>query len=51
MSVNDFPIKVFRSPLVNKNFYLEKYWPRVGKAGINLIKPKEKELKGFEEKR
>lgn len=38
------------APFVNKRFYPEKYWPRIVKAGIKVIKPTEKELKDFEEK-
>ena len=38
------------APFVNKKFYPEKYWPRIVKAGITVIKPTEKELKDFEEK-
>ena len=38
------------APVLNKQFYPEKYWPRVEKAGVKTFKPSEKELKDFEEK-
>jgi TRAP-type C4-dicarboxylate transport system substrate-binding protein len=38
------------APVINKNFYPGKYWPRIEKAGIKTFKPTDKELKDFEEK-
>jgi TRAP-type C4-dicarboxylate transport system substrate-binding protein len=38
------------SPVVNKQVYPQKYWPRIEKAGIKIFNPTEKELKDFEEK-
>ena len=38
------------APVVNKEFYPQKYWPRVEKAGVKIFNPTEKELKDFEEK-
>ena len=38
------------APVLNKQYYPEKYWPRIEKAGIKIFKPTEKELKDFEEK-
>ena len=38
------------APVVNQKFYPEKYWPRIEKAGVKVIKPTEMELKDFEEK-
>jgi TRAP-type C4-dicarboxylate transport system substrate-binding protein len=38
------------APMVNKKYYPETYWPRIQKAGIQVINPTEAELKDFEEK-
>ncbi len=38
------------SPVLNKKFYPEKYWPAIEKAGIKIFQPTEKEYKDFEEK-
>jgi TRAP-type C4-dicarboxylate transport system substrate-binding protein len=38
------------APVINKNFYPAKYWPRIEKAGIKIFKPTDKELQDFEEK-
>ena len=38
------------APVVNKEFYPGKYWPRIEKAGIKIFQPTERELKDFEEK-
>ena len=37
-------------PVVNKETYPQKSWPRIEKAGIKIFTPTEKELKDFEEK-
>ncbi len=38
------------APVLNKQFYPERYWPKVEKAGVKSFKPTEKELKDLEEK-
>jgi TRAP-type C4-dicarboxylate transport system substrate-binding protein len=38
------------SPVLNKKFYPEKYWPAIEKAGIKVFPPSEKEFQDFEEK-
>ena len=38
------------SPVVNRKFFPEVYWPRIEKAGIKIITPSANEMKDLMEK-